>query len=229
MIRLIVAIAALSLVCITGYAGWWFVWYRIPRPDGVKLIDLRAPSDKSASRYITFCASLASNKHGFPGHAYVVWSGESLPSDWLVAARSDRLENAGYGPRNCGDQVKSVVYDVPGIIDAHGLRCNLRNLSTLTVIVNQAQYERTRQLRAKWDTSRFKAGDRDCVAFVDYIAKDIGLSIPPRNILLFPQDHLAQMKALNWHLQCAPAGDGAIVCSTKQNNLSAGISDAKAK
>jgi hypothetical protein len=220
MIRLLIIITAGILLCIAGYAGWWFVWYRVPRHDTVKLIDMRRPGDPSTARYITFCASLANNTHGFPGHAYVVWSGESLPSDWLTAARSDRLENAGYGPRNCGDQVKSVAFDVPGIIDAHGLRCNLRNLNTLTVIVNQKQYERTRELRARWDTSRFKAGDRDCVAFVDYIAKDIGLAIPPRSILFFPQDHLAQMQALNCR---------ATVWGTARNDLSAEILEPNAK
>jgi len=213
MIRLIVAITALLFLCVTGYAGWWFVWYRIPRPAGLKLIDRREPGDNSAPSYITFCASLANNPHGFPGHAYVVWSGESLPSDWTQAARSDCLENAGYGPTSCGDQVRSVICNVPGVVDGHGLRNNLRNLNTLSVMVSQAQYERTRQLRAQWDTSCFRAGDRDCVAFVDYIAKDIGLVIPPRSILLFPQDHLAQLKALNDMTTLPPAGS-ATVCST---------------
>jgi len=199
MIRLIIAIAALTLLPILGYAGWWAVRYRIPSTS-VDVLDMRSHGESSPPRYITFCSSLANNAHGFPGHAYVVWSGDSVPADWIEAARADRLENAGYGPRNSYDQIPSVISDVPGIVDDHGLRFNLRNLSTLTVIVDEDQYERTRQLRHKWDTARFRAGERDCVAFVDYIANDVGLLIPDRNILMYPQDHLARMKALNSHL-----------------------------
>ena len=42
----------------------------------------------------------------------------------------------------------------------------------------------------------FAQGSRDCCAFVDYIARDAGLTVPAQQYL-YPHDHILLLKQLN--------------------------------
>lgn len=180
-------------VLLLGYLSWWAVAYRMPgAPDAT--VDLRQ-SSMQIPYYVTFCASLAGNPHGFPGHAYVVWS-PVQKSDLPALEEFGLAESAGYVPRRPIDQIASVCTEVPGSIVFACSKDNLRNLSRLTAIVDASAYERSRKLKELWDVKSFRAGAHDCVSFVDFLAADLGLKIPSR-WFLFPQDHLAQLKILN--------------------------------
>jgi hypothetical protein len=184
--RLIVGFAFLPL-SIAAYAAWWAVHYRVP-PSPDCFVDLRHNASQPAF-YVTFCASLATNPHGFPGHSYVVWS---RTPNW----HQENAEAFGFVPRYSRDQVASAFMNVPGLMVHGASEGNMVNLDTLTVIVDQERYEKTRKLRDDWNPSSFRAGLYDCVSFTDFIAAAAGLAVPIRRFS-YPQDHLKQMKALN--------------------------------
>ncbi len=183
---LIVGLAFLPLSMLS-YAAWWAVQYRLP-PSPRCFIDLRKDCLQTPF-YITFCASLATNPHGFPGHSYVVWSETPI---W----NNQNAEAFGFVPRYSKDQVTSVFRDVPGLLVHGASEGNLVNLDSLTVVVDKQKYYETRGLREKWDATVFRAGLHDCVSFLDFIAEDAGLAAPARRFS-YPQDHLKQMKRLN--------------------------------
>ena len=58
---------------------WWAVAYRLPR-SADKTIDRRSPLSRrfGPACRLSFCAGLANNPHGFPGHAYVVWASQKI-------------------------------------------------------------------------------------------------------------------------------------------------------
>jgi len=174
------------------YALWWAVWYRIPaQPD--QIVDLRLQPSQSAC-YITFCAGLADNPLGFPGHAYVVWRKKS-------DANSLQSESVGFITKCYNDQFISPVVSVPGMLHYDAAQYNQRNLESLTAIVDPQTYEKTLRAREKWNTTEFKAIQRDCLSFTTYIAQTAGLVIPEHRFL-YPQDQLRQLKALNKTRQC---------------------------
>lgn len=183
------AICRVLLVCFIGLACYMAIWsirYRQPVGEPAS-IDLRnSASDRPFS--ITFCSSLADNPIGFPGHTYVVWS-ESR----LVNLKKDH--SLGYMPRNFRDQIPSLIMPVPGVLLDH-VTGNTRNMNMLTVIVDEAEYQRTQALAAEWDESQFEVGKRDCVAFARYIASLLNLKSSTAAIM-FPQDFLCQLKQLN--------------------------------
>lgn len=190
MKRFVYLFGAGMLTVLSGlvfYLTWWAIWYRLPATDD-EVIDMREAREDHAC-YITFCASLASNPHGFPGHAYVVWRTDPC-ADYLHG------QARGYVPRYAGDQIRSLYTSVPGLLVEAASRDNMRNLETLTVIVDGKTYERTCRLASQWDANNFRAGDRDCVAFVDFVAKDIGLATF-RPGFQYPRDHIRTLKSLN--------------------------------
>jgi hypothetical protein len=152
------------------------------------VVDLRRRPSQSAC-YITFCAGLADNPLGFPGHAYVVWSNKSN-ADPL------KTESVGYITQSYNDQFISPVMSVPGMLHYDAALYNQGNLETLTAIVDGETYKKTLAAREKWNTSEFKALQHDCLSFTTYIAKSAGLSIPEHRCF-YPQDQLRQLKALN--------------------------------
>jgi hypothetical protein len=176
-----------ALSALVVYMAWWAVWYRLPA-TACDVVDLRTTRLETPC-YITFCASLASNPHGFPGHAYVVWRKDQT-ADILSAFAT------GYVPLNPGDQIRSLYACVPGLLVPKASQNNMRNLETLTVIVDPKTYERTRRLTSAWQATDFKAGSRDCVSFVDFIAKDIGLTTF-RPGFEYPRDHIRRLQQLN--------------------------------
>jgi hypothetical protein len=179
---------ALTLVmAVLLYALWWAIWYRLPaQPDQV--VDLRTLPSQGAC-YITFCAGLADNPLGFPGHAYVVWGKRS---------RSDQLqsESVGFITRCYNDQFISPLVPVPGMLHYNAALHNQRNLESLTVIVSPQTYQATLLAREKWNTKEFRAIERDCLSFTTYIAHTAGLVIPEHRCL-YPQDQLKELKACN--------------------------------
>src|SRR5579862_7032030 len=70
--RAVLSLLLSTAMALLAYAAIWAVWYRIPvlAPETV---DLRQWQTEKPY-YVSFCAALASNPHGFPGHCYVVWS-----------------------------------------------------------------------------------------------------------------------------------------------------------
>jgi hypothetical protein len=186
LLLLIVGFAAFPLSVAT-YALWWAVHYRMP-PSPCALVDLRRDPSEAAF-YITFCASLATNPHGFPGHSYVVWS---RTPNW----NNEDAEAFGFVPRYSRDQIASVFTYVPGLMVPGASEGNMANLDSLTVVVDSEKYDETLRMREQWDSNTFRAGLHDCVSFMDFIAQDTGLKVPIRRFS-YPQDHLKQMKALN--------------------------------
>jgi hypothetical protein len=175
------------MLLVLAYALWWAVWYRLPaQPDQV--VDLRKQSFQDAC-YITFCAGLADNPIGFPGHAYVVWS-KTPNADALKA------ESVGFITQSYNDQFISPVVSVPGMLHYDAAQYNQRNLESLTVIVDPQTYQKTLLAREKWNNTPFKAIERDCLSFSTYIAQTAGLIIPEHR-RLYPQDQLRQLKTLN--------------------------------
>ena len=182
------------IVTLAVYTLWWSFWYRLPAmPD--QTVDMRTQLNQPAG-YITFCAGLADNPIGFPGHAYVVWS--ELPKVDPLQAQS-----VGYISKLYNDQFISPFIAVPGMLHFDAARYNQRNLEQLTAIVDQNTYQKTLQARNEWKTEEFKALDRDCLSFCTYIAKAAGLNVPAHRCL-YPQDQIKQLKELNKTRRISP-------------------------
>ncbi len=182
---------ALIFSLLLAYTAWWAVWYRIPSSPSLT-VDLRKDKTQSA-RYISFCAGLASNPVGFPGHAYVNWSEKA---DTLPPASG----SVGYIPQKFNDQVVSVFTTVPGMLHQNALMYNQRNLDSVTAVVSPDTYNHTLLARDRWGTSSFKAGSHDCVSFVLYIAKETGLVVPEGRCF-YPQDQIKVLKEMNCNQQ----------------------------
>lgn len=161
------------------YMTVWAVQYRIHHA-AVPPVDMRR-SESDIPYVIQFRASLASNPHGFPGHAYIVWSNGT---------------SAGYVPRYATDQLPSLFHPVRGTLQLNGIRDNSRNLSSLTVLLSKPDFDRAAQLARHWNTNSFQVGKRDCVRFVSEIASTIGLRCPDPSYQ-FPQDYVERLKQLN--------------------------------
>jgi hypothetical protein len=181
---IVLGIAALVVI---AYSIAWAVWYRVPATPA-EIVDLRV--DRSQKPYyISFCAALAANPHGFPGHCYIAWTDK--PALNLLDQ-----ESAGYVPRFSKDQVPSLWRNVSGAVCRQAAIGNTRNLDVLTAIVNRTDYDRAKELCDSWDTKSFKVGRRDCVTFADCIARSINLRTPEREYK-FPQDYVSDLKRLN--------------------------------
>lgn len=178
-----------SAVMLIVYLAAWGVIYRIPCTPA-QIIDLRTSSSERPY-YVNICAGLASNPHGFPGHAYLGWT-EKSPSENI-----ESLETAGYCPKYTKDQIPSVFRFVPGVlVKCTGTAGNARNLDRLVVICSSDDYERSRNICKNWDSSNFQCGKRDCVALVNTVASALKLRTPNR-INKYPQDYVRELKQLN--------------------------------
>jgi hypothetical protein len=193
--RVVVTVLCLAAALVLGllaYAGWWAHAYR--QPAGPRAtIDLRS-STSEKPYYLTFCAGLASNFHGFPGHAYVNWNDKP-------GVTTSAKNSIGYITRKYNDQFLAPFVAVPGSLHYDAQNYNQRNLDCLTAVVDVKTFNRTRAACATWDTSNFKAGTHDCVAFTTYIARTAGLVVPEGSSR-YPQDHIKLLKTLNENLNC---------------------------
>jgi hypothetical protein len=99
-------------------------------------------------------------------------------------------------PRHITDQIRSLWQKVPGFLGDNAAQGNLRNLDTLTVVLSENSYEHSKLVKKRWLQGPFQAGVRDCVAFTDAVAKDVGLR-SPGCAYTFPQDYLRKLKASN--------------------------------
>ncbi|HEY9713231.1 MAG TPA: hypothetical protein V6C72_07160 [Chroococcales cyanobacterium] len=178
---------AVCLSLLVVYAIGWGVWARLPGTP-LEVIDMRA--DKNADAYsLTFCAELAANYLGFPGHAFVVCTpalGANLPPG----------DSVGFVPRYRRDQIRSLFAPVPGFLTHDGNVNADGNPDQLVVLVDREAYMRALALADSWDPSIFKVGEKDCVAMVDTMARSIGLKTPGRQYV-FPQEYVHQLKRLN--------------------------------
>ncbi len=137
-------------VALLSYTTWWAVWYRLPGTPN-KVIDLRSGRLQPAC-YVTFCAGLADNPVGFPGHAYVVWS---------KAANADPLsvDSVGYITQSYNDQFLSPVISVPGMLHWDAARYNQRNLECLTAIVDPRHIRKNSRCPRQVEHSRVQKRD----------------------------------------------------------------------
>ena len=175
------------LIMLVAYLLLWGMVYRLPRTPPV-VVDLR--DDKTTQpHYVAFCAALAANEHGFPGHAYAVWS-DSLPIDLNTA------ESLGFGPLYQVDQIPSLWQHVPGAVVTQASSGNRRNLNAIIAIVDEQTFEFSRLKSRNWRSDKFKVGTNDCVAYVESIASVIGLKTPDTHYK-YPQDFVEQLKSLN--------------------------------
>jgi hypothetical protein len=187
---ILIALACTFLTIATiflAYGVGWGVWYRMPR-GAAECVDLRR-STHDAPRYVIFCAALANNPHGFPGHAYVVWTADK-DCDLKLA------DSMGYGPQCAEVILPSLFKPVRGVLDGKASENNHNNLDKLIVIVDRPVFQRSRKLCNTWNQEHFQTGVRDCCAFTRMIAKDIGLKTPDQSYI-FPQDYISQLKQLN--------------------------------
>ena len=166
------------------YATWWAVNYRLPPCSECALVDLRKDPHSSVN-CVSFCAGLADNPHGFPGHAFVVWSASP---NW----RRRDSDAIGFVPK---EPFASLVRDVPGTMVRPHVESTI-NPDSLTVIVDDEDFDHSRRLARQWNSASFRTGRRDCVAFTESIAKSLGLSVPER-LVEFPQDYIRKLKKLN--------------------------------
>ncbi len=162
-----------------AYGLWWGVAYLQPR-GADKIVDLRK-GKTVATQPMLFCAGLANNPHGFPGHAYVVWS---------------KKDTLGICPKEFWSIVLSLSIPVEGVVDDRASTGNDRNLEKLVVLVDDATYKRSRAACARWDATNFRTGSRDCCAFIDFVAAEIGLVVP-KSHFIYHHDHIAKLKTLN--------------------------------
>lgn len=186
-IQNLVSLVASITLSASAYALCWAVWYRMPGAP-VKVIDMRA--DRSCpSRCISFCSSLADNPHGFPGHCYVAWSA-TPPKNFV------EVESIGFVPEYSKDQIPSMWRDVPGIVIPHAALGNLRNLSALSVLVDEEQFEHLHRQSLSGTRKHFRVGQSDCVQYTHNIAANLGLNTPNPSYK-FPQDYIRQLILLN--------------------------------
>jgi hypothetical protein len=186
MVRRVILAILSCLLGLGSYFAVWSVQYRLPAGPP-EIVDLRR-SASDVPYCVTFCASLADNPVGFPGHAYVVWS----PSAKIDLERDHSL---GFMPRKFEDQIPSLFAVVPGTVLDHAAG-NFRNLDRLTVVVSRSDYLRSLAAASNWSADNFKAGKRDCTAFVQYVAASLGLETS-NSAYAFPQDYLSRLKRLN--------------------------------
>lgn len=182
------------LVSLTAYLLAWGVLYRRPAQPAV-VVDMR--NDRTTQpHYIAICAALAANEHGFPGHAYVVWS-NSLPIDLNTA------ESLGFGPRHAKDQIPSLWQQVPGAVVDRAAIANQRNLNALVAIVDKQTFEFSKQKGRNFKSEKFKVGSNDCVVYVQTLASVIGLKTPDTRYK-YPQDFVEQLRRLNKNAAITP-------------------------
>ncbi len=168
------------------YLGSWTCIYRIPAAES-KVIDLRKSKQEKAC-CISFCASLADNLSGFPGHAYLIFS----RSEKLSTSKEYSL---GFMPRYYRDQIPSLFKSVDGAV-FENISGNKRNLDELKVLLSESDFDKAVITAKNWNASRFKTGSKDCVAFVNYMAESLRLkTINPA--FVYPQDYLRRLKELN--------------------------------
>lgn len=195
--RILVTLGCTSLTIVgslVAYAVAWAVWYRLPR-GAHEVVDLRG-SNHDTPGYVIFCAALANNPHGFPGHAYVVWAADQ--DDDLLCG-----DSMGFAPHSTEVILPSLYKPVAGILDGKAAQDNCRNLDKLIVAVDRPTFERSRKLCNNWNQAHFQTGVRDCCTFTTLIAKEIGLKTPDKSYI-FPQDYIRQLKVLNRQLKVAP-------------------------
>ncbi len=178
-----------SIALLIIYLVAWGVFYRIPCTPS-QTVDVRnSPGD--TPYYVNICAGLASNPHGFPGHAYLGWT-EKSPSENI-----ESIETAGYCPKYAKDQIPSVFQFVPGVlVKCTGTAGNARNLDRLVIICSHDDYEQTKALCKNWNTANFQCGKRDCVSMVDTVASALKLRTP-KHSNRYPQDYVRELKQLN--------------------------------
>jgi hypothetical protein len=194
-VRLAKYAAIVCLVATLGlsaFAIYWAYVYRLPRSKPI-VVDLRSDKKHENSvhdRCFMICAGLANNPHGYPGHCYIVW--DRCSPDRLEYAQSD-----GFVPGRLVDLVPSLYSDIGGVMADHAVIGNMRNFDYIAVRLDQKPYEKARAIRERFVTdTTFHTGVRDCVAYVDEIAKTIGLKTPTRGFI-YPLDYMVRLKALN--------------------------------
>ncbi len=182
-------VASLGL---SAFAVYWAYVYRLPRSKPI-VVDLRSDKTHENSvndRCFMICAGLANNPHGYPGHCYIVW--DRCAPDRLEYAQSD-----GFVPGRMVDLLPSLYSDIGGVMADHAVIGNMRNFDYIAVRLDQKPYEKARAIRAHFVTdTTFHTGVRDCIAYVDEIAKTSGLRTPPRGFI-YPLDYMVRLKALN--------------------------------
>ncbi len=200
-VKLAKHIAILALASITGllaFALYWGCAYRLPRTAPI-LVDLRQDKtgkDSVNDRSFMLCAALANNPHGYPGHCYIIWDRRALE-------RLEYADSDGFVPAGPTQLIPSLYSDVRGVMADHAIAGNMRNLDYIVVLLDRAPYERARAVRARFmrDTT-FHTGVRDCVSYVNEIARIAGLKTSPGGFV-YPLDYVERLKKLNSQMQTA--------------------------
>src|SRR5581483_11498979 len=97
---------------------------------------------------------LADNPLGFPGHCYVMWT----LSDPPPGPEFQKQEAVGYLTTRYWDQIPALWTRVPGGTVDNAAEGNSRYVDRLSVLVNKADYDRTRAACASWRKGYFEVG-----------------------------------------------------------------------
>jgi len=146
----------------------------------VKEVDRRNASEKN-SYFVVFC----SRGRSPTGHAFVTQGIDDS------SAQQCKANAFGFYPLNG----KGVLGPVPGRIAEEAL--STPTTDRLIVRVNKAQYDNVAKIRKRWETQQYRVIERDCVAFISEVAKDLGLKLPDRDAALLPQEFVRKMLEIN--------------------------------
>ena len=162
----------------------------------VKKIDIRTASEEDRY-FLVFCArdDTATSK-SMTGHAFLV-----LGKDDHAAKLSSQIAFGLY-PEKSGavEMVKSRLGPVPGKFLDEVMNGSLTATTyRLIVEVNSAQYRDAMHIRDQWaKRGEYRLLERDCVSFIESVAKKVGLKTPERKRFdALPERFVAEMMRIN--------------------------------
>ena len=142
-------------------------------------IDKRVRTEKQ-QHVITFAAS-----KGNPGHAFVIWSKENKKKRMTVHTA------LGLYPNLPKKRLYKVLFGGVGKLASDAKR---KAVHSLTILVNSDQYQKALRVHQRWKQSKkYTLYFRDCVTYVDAIAKSINLKTPKRASNPFPLQYLQSL------------------------------------
>jgi hypothetical protein len=171
--------------------GLAFIASSFAGPPLSQTIDLRIKRDASV-RYVVFC-SRDSPRPNITGHAFVVYGKDD--DEEKVCKVEDAF---GFYPK---DGRLGILSTVPGEVASEFVRRkgpknqDLAWSCRLVVKVDDKQFEAAEAVRRKWaERGEYKMASKDCVGYVDEVAKAIGISTrPDRSDALLPETYIRKL------------------------------------
>jgi hypothetical protein len=162
----------------------------------VKKIDIRTASEEDR-HFLVFCArDDTATAKSMTGHTFLV-----LGKEDHTARKSSQIAFGLY-PKKSGaaEMVKSALGPVPGKFLDEVMNGSLTaSTHRLIVEVNASQYREAMRIRDRWaDRGEYRLLQRDCVSFIEEVAKKVGLKTPERKRFdALPERFVAEMMRIN--------------------------------